>query len=163
MQFAVGYKRFSMNKNSILDNRNNSKFQSIIDRPKLNLSFSSINGSADFNFAILNPACYVRSVYSAIIEFCAVKDGITLWDVSLTGPRNPFIGGTTWDCIIWSLVDTHFRVQHLVLDSITLECNTWSRFEVHRLNHIRLQYFHMIEHMKNCSLIWFNPRASVTL
>ena len=84
-----------MNKKSILDNRNNSKFQSIIDRPKLNLSFSNISSSTDFNFAILNPACYVGNVYSAIIEFCAVKDRITLWDVSLTGPRNPFIGGTT--------------------------------------------------------------------
>ena len=101
MQFAVGNKRFLMNKKSILDNRNNSKFQSIIDRPNLNLSFSSINGSADFNFAILNPACYVRSVYSAIIEFCAVKDCITLLDVSLTCPGNPFIGGTPLDCIVW--------------------------------------------------------------
>ena len=31
------------------------------------------------------------------------------------------------------------------------------------LNHIRLQHFHVILHVKRCSLIWSNPRPNVTL
>ena len=71
------------------------------------------------------------------------------------GQRQGSIGGITLDCIISSLVDTHLiatsgfgfdhnRVQHLV-------------------NHIRLQHFYMILHVKCCSPMWFNPRQSVTL
>ena len=43
------------------------------------------------------------------------------------------IGGTTLNCIIWSLVDTHssatFGFGFNGWTSTTLECNTWSRME----------------------------------
>ena len=56
------------------------------------------------------------------------------------------LGGHTVECIIWSLVDTH-----------------WSVTFSFGLNHIRLQHFHMIQHVKRCSLMWFNPRLSFKL
>ena len=54
--------------------------------------------------------------------------------------------GTTLDCIIWSLVDTH--------KSVTFGLG---------LNHIRLQHFYMIQHVQCCCLMWFNPRPNDAL
>ena len=52
----------------------------------------------------------------------------------------------------------HIRVQNLVFNSTILECTLGLG-----LNHIRLQHFYMIWHVRCCSLMWFNPRESVTL
>ena len=53
-----------------------------MNRLKLNLSFGSINSATDFNFTILNPAGYIGSVNSTIIELGTVKYRIALLDVS---------------------------------------------------------------------------------
>ena len=57
-----------------------------------------------------------------------------------------FIGGTTLDCIIWLLLETHW--------SVTFGLG---------LNHTRLQHFYMIQHVKCCTLMCVNqlPNDSV--
>ena len=87
MQFAVS--KFNPNKNGILDIGNNLKFQSKMNRPKLNLSFECVGSATDFNFAILNPACYISSVNSTIIEFGSIKNWVTLLAVSWRSPGFP--------------------------------------------------------------------------
>ena len=57
-----------------------------------------------------------------------------------------FIGGTALDCIICSLVDLH-----------------WSVKFGFGLNHIRLQHFYMILHVKCYTLMWSNPKPNVEL
>ena len=52
--------------------------------------------------------------------------------------ESTYIGGTTLECILWLLFETHkslmIRVQTLVLGSPTLECNIRSRVDI-RLQH----------------------------
>ena len=64
----------------------------------------------------------------------------------------------------------HIRMNHLVIGWHTFECNIWFRVRSHKsvtfgfgLNHIKLQHFTCKIILKCCSLMWSNPRPSVTL
>ena len=62
------------------------------------------------------------------------------------GTRSEAIGGTTLECMIWSLVDTHL--------SATFDLG---------LNQNRLQHFYMILHVKCCTLMCVNQLSNDTV
>ena len=75
----------------------------------------------------------------------------TIWECTLKSTRyvNNFfnnIGGTTLECIIWLLVDTHKSATYGV-----------------GFDHLRVWHFHMSKYGKCSIRMWFKPRPSVTL
>ena len=93
-----------------------------------------------------------------------------LWhfDFSLTSTFNPkdqlFL--TFWYSFSYILVLYDFSDILVLSEQKNLECLkiflTFCDVTL-GLNHIKLQYVHMIVHMKCCSLTWFNPGPNVTL
>ena len=72
-----------------------------------------------------------------------------------SGPKTAqFIQGVSYQSALFGYWLTHIKVQHFVSSSNTFGLG---------LNHMRLHHFHIILHVKCCSLMQLNPKPNVAL
>ena len=111
-----------------------------------------------------NPA-NIREAFSFIVSTTVLFSKCTFAACFLSLENN-----IIFQFIVFRYRGYHIGLYNLVIGWLTLESDIWSLVDTHKsatlspwLNHIKLQHFYVIFHVKCCRLMRFNPRTSVIL